>query len=158
MVTVIRKAVSADLPDILALYAELSATDLLPGAAEAAQTWLQILTSEMVSVHVAACDGCVVSTCVLVIVPNLTRGMRPFALIENVVTLQRVRGQGLGRRVIQAAFDRAWAAGCYKVMLLTGRKDPAVLGFYESCGFSRGKTAFEIRRPAAADEADQPAT
>jgi len=158
VVAVIRKAVSADLSDILALYAELNAADLLPEAAEAAQTWTKMLANEMVSIHLAERDGRAVSTCVLVIVPNLTRGMRPFALIENVVTLERARGLGLGRRVIQAAFDEAGAAGCYKIMLLTGRKDAAVLKFYEACGFSRGKTAFEIRRPAAGRDGDHSPT
>jgi GNAT superfamily N-acetyltransferase len=48
--------------------------------------------------------------------------------------------------VMQAAVDHAWSNGCYKVMLMTGRPDPAVLRFYEACGFQRGKTAFQIRR------------
>jgi GNAT superfamily N-acetyltransferase len=48
--------------------------------------------------------------------------------------------------VMQAAVDHAWSNGCYKVMLMTGRTDPAVLRFYEACGFQRGKTAFQIRR------------
>lgn len=148
MQPIIRKAVAADLSEILALYAELSVTDRLPQAEDASATWAKILASEMMSVHVAELDGRAVSTCVLVIVPNLTRNQSPFAIIENVVTLAAMRGHGLGKRVIQAAFAEAWAAGCYKVMLLTGRKDEAVLRFYESCGFSRGKTAFEIRRPA----------
>ena len=158
MDSVIRKAVPADLPDILALYAELNTNDLLPEADEASQTWARLLGSDMLSIHVAEHDGRAVSTCVLVIVPNLTRGMRPFAVIENVVTLQWARGHGLGRRVIQAALDEAWAAGCYKIMLATGRKDTAVLGFYEACGFSRGKTAFEIRRPAAGQDGDHSPT
>lgn len=148
MQPIIRKAVAADLSAILALYAELSVTDRLPQVEDATATWARILASEMMSVHVVELDGRAVSTCMLVMVPNLTRNQSPFAIIENVVTLAAMRGRGIGRRVIQAAFAEAWAAGCYKVMLLTGRKDEAVLRFYESCGFSRGKTAFEIRRPA----------
>jgi GNAT superfamily N-acetyltransferase len=148
-----RKAVLDDLPALLALYAELSPGDELPRPEEASATWAAILANEMVTVHVAEVDGRAVSTCVLVIVPNLTRNQSPFAMIENVVTLAAMRGYGLGKRVIQAACAQAWAAGCYKVMLMTGRSDPAVLAFYESCGFVRGKTAFQIRRPP-----DQPPT
>jgi GNAT superfamily N-acetyltransferase len=147
MQVILRKAVAGDLPALLALYAELSADDQLPRPEEASETWAAILANEMVTVHVAEVDGRAVSTCVLVIVPNLTRNQSPFAMIENVVTLAAMRGHGLGKRVIQAAFGQAWAAGCYKVMLMTGRSDPAVLAFYESCGFVRGKTAFQIRRP-----------
>lgn len=148
MQAIIRQAAPDDLPDLLALYAELSIADQLPTAEAAAATWAKLLGSEMVSVLVAEVEGRAVSSCVLVIVPNLTRNQSPFAIIENVVTSAALRGNGIGKRVIHAAFDRAWAAGCYKVMLMTGRTDPAVLAFYESCGFQRGKTAFQIRRPA----------
>ncbi len=148
MQAIIRQAAPDDLPALLALYAELSIADQLPTPEAAAATWAKLLGSEMVSVLVAEVEGRAVSSCVLVIVPNLTRNQSPFALIENVVTSAALRGHGIGRRVIHAAVERAWAAGCYKVMLMTGRTDPAVLAFYESCGFQRGKTAFQIRRPA----------
>lgn len=147
MPVTVRAAADADLPEILALYRQLSVEDLVPDAAAASETWRQILASDFMTVHVAELDGRVVATCVLVITPNLTRNMRPFGLIENVVTEEGLRGHGVGKRVVKAAITQAWDAGCYKVMLLTGRKDPAVLGFYEACGFSRGKTAFEVRRP-----------
>lgn len=149
MQAIIRAAAPDDLPALLALYAELSIADRLPTPEAAAATWAKLLGSEMVSVVVAEVEGRAVSTCVLVIVPNLTRNQSPFAVIENVVTLAALRGNGIGKRVIRAAFERAWAAGCYKVMLMTGRTDPAVLAFYESCGFQRGRTAFQIRRPLA---------
>ena len=46
------------------------------------------------------------------------------------------------------ALEEAWAAHCYKVMLLTGRKDEATFRFYESVGFDRnGKQGF-IAKPA----------
>lgn len=86
-----------------------------------------------------------VASCVLHILPNLTRGGAPYALIENVVTDKDERRQGHGRRVIGAATGAAFAAGCYKVMLLTGRTDPGVHRFYESCGFIQSKTGFELR-------------
>jgi ribosomal protein S18 acetylase RimI-like enzyme len=89
-----------------------------------------------------------VATCVLIVVPNLTRNQRPFALIENVVSAAALRGRGLGKAVVRAAVAHAFALDCYKVMLMTGRSDPAALGFYEACGFQRGKTAFQIRNPA----------
>lgn len=147
MQVMVRLAVAEDLPSILALYRQLSIGDVIPDTEVAAETWRQIIASDFMTVHVAELGGKVVATCVLVIAPNLTRNMRPFALIENVVTEVGLRGQGVGKRVVKAAITQAWDAGCYKVMLLTGRKDPAVLGFYEACGLSRGKTAFEVRRP-----------
>ena len=60
------------------------------------------------------------------------------------------RGQGHGQAVIRHALAQAWASACYKVVLTTSRKDPAVWAFYERCGFASGdKRAFVIRAPAA---------
>ncbi len=147
-VSAVRLAGAADLPAILALYAQLSPGDLLPDTIAAEATWNRMLTSDMMSVHVAEFEGAVAATCVLIVVPNLTRNQRPFALIENVVSAAALRGRGLGKTVIQAAVAHAFSLDCYKVMLMTGRSDAAVLGFYEACGFQRGKTAFQIRNPA----------
>ncbi|WP_085905679.1 GNAT family N-acetyltransferase [Kiloniella majae] len=72
------------------------------------------------------------------VLPNMTYLGRPYALIENVITSQEYRGQGLGRQVMARAIDMAWEANAYKIMLLTGkgRKDGGTKGFYESLGFS----------------------
>jgi GNAT superfamily N-acetyltransferase len=97
---------------------------------------------------VAEAAGELVSTCTLVIVPNLTRGARPYGLIENVVTHSRHRRTGLGQAVLSAALKAAWNADCYKVMLATGSRHEETLRFYEKAGFTRGgKTFFEARRP-----------
>ena len=83
----------------------------------------------------------------LVIMPNITRGARSFALIENMVTHAAHRGQGLGRAVLAAALDAAWAAHCYKVMLATGSRQGSTWRFYEGAGFTCAtKTHFEARR------------
>ncbi|WP_299201319.1 GNAT family N-acetyltransferase [uncultured Tateyamaria sp.] len=67
-------------------------------------------------------------------------------MVENVVTHQTHRGTGQGRRVMQAAIDAAWAADCYKIMLLTGRTAEA-RGFYEKLGFGTDeKWGMTIRR------------
>jgi GNAT superfamily N-acetyltransferase len=85
---------------------------------------------------------------VATIIPNLTRAARPYALIENVVTHAAYRRRGLGRSVMQAALDRCWSAGCYKVMLLSEMQRREVHRFYEELGFDRSsKQGFLIRPP-----------
>jgi Acetyltransferases len=69
------------------------------------------------------------------VLPNMTYGGRPYGLIENVVTEKDHRGQGHGRAVIGRLAEAARAAGCYKLMLLTGQARNA-RGFYEAVGFS----------------------
>lgn len=43
-------------------------------------------------------DGEVVATTYLNVMPNLSRGAAPYAVIENVVVDEARRGTGLGRR------------------------------------------------------------
>ena len=67
-------------------------------------------------------------------------------MIENVVTRHIYQRQGYGRQVMQTAFDAAWAADAYKVMLMTGQGRGAA-GFYEAIGFSsKDKFAMVMRK------------
>lgn len=87
-----------------------------------------------------------VSLATIHILPNMTQGGRPYALIENVVTHPDHRGAGHGKRVLRAMIDAAWAADCYKIMLLTGKTADA-RGFYEKLGFGADeKWGMTIRR------------
>lgn len=91
-------------------------------------------------------DGILVSSCTLAIIKNLTRSARPYGLIENVVTQPDYRQRGYGTAVLNKAVQTAKEKNCYKVMLMTGRKDENTLRFYEQAGFNRGeKTGFIIR-------------
>ena len=76
------------------------------------------------------------ASCVWVIIPNLTRNARPYAFVENVVTHKDFRGKGYAKKI-------AKRANCYKMMLMTGSKNPKTLAFYEQAGYnSLDKTAF----------------
>jgi GNAT superfamily N-acetyltransferase len=155
----IDSAGEADLPDLLSLYCHLHPGDPVLDADDAAlaEHWHAILADPALHYVVAreasgagsSVGAAVVATCALALVPNLTRGARPYGLIENVVTRPDWRGRGVGTAVIQRALEVAWAADCYKVMLLSGRKDEGTLRFYEGAGFTRGeKTGFVARNPA----------
>lgn len=148
MIPRIRPAIADDLAGLLALYRQLSPEDPALAEAEARPRLAALLASGIATPLVAeAADRTLVATCLLLVVPNLTRGGRAFAVIENVVTHADHRRLGLGTALLRAALERAWAEDCYKVMIATGRKDEGVLRFYERAGFTRGgKTFFEMRR------------
>ncbi len=145
---IIRPATENDLPGLLSLYRHLHPHEPPPESATAARVWIKLLTSGFTTVIVAQSADQFVSSCTLAIVPNLSRGARSYAVIENVVTHADCRRLGLGRRVLAHALDLAWQADCYKVSLATGSKRESTLRFYEEAGFDRGgKTYFEVRRP-----------
>jgi GNAT superfamily N-acetyltransferase len=83
-------------------------------------------------------DSLPVSSCVLSVIPNLTRGARPYGIIENVVTRKEFRNKGYAGAFLSHVLSYAWENGCYKVMLLTGRKDDTVFALYKKAGFLRG--------------------
>ena len=88
-------------------------------------------------------EGRIVSSATLVIIKNLTRGLRPYALIENVVTNADYRNQGHAGALMARAAEIAREHRCYKIMLMTGSKQESTLRFYEKCGFNRqDKTGF----------------
>ena len=146
MTPVVRAAGPDDLPAILALLAQLNPGEPPPAAEVASATWRDILGRAGVTTLVACLAGAPVACLTLIVVPNLSRGARPYAVIENVVTDEAHRGRRIGRTLIEAAVQRAWDEGAYKVMLMTGSKKEATLGFYRAAGFTDDKTAFQIRR------------
>jgi GNAT superfamily N-acetyltransferase len=137
----IREAERGDLAGLLRLYTHLHGNPLPERAPTG--VWEEILSDPRHHVVVAEEAGEIVSSCVLVVVPNLTHGQRPYALMENVVTREDFRGRGLATRCLDFARGIAEAANCYKIMLLTGSKEERTLRFYERAGYNRrDKTAF----------------
>ena len=77
------------------------------------------------------------------IIPNLTRNVRPYALVENVVTHADHRGMGYATACLNYAREIAKKSDCYKIMLITGSPLESTLNFYRHAGYhSDGKTAF----------------
>lgn len=140
---VLREIRSGDFEALMALYLHLHETGA-PERDERAETvWQGILRDDNYHIIVTEKNGQLVSSCTCVIVPNLTRGLRPYALIENVVTHADWRGRGWASACLRRAEEIAARENCYKIMLLTGAKDEKTLSFYEKAGYDRtGKTAF----------------
>jgi GNAT superfamily N-acetyltransferase len=143
----IRPAATTDLESLLGLYRQLNPGDPALDRSRADDRFAAMLALPGMTVFMGFLDETPASTATLIVVPNLTRNGASYALIENVVTHRDHRKRGHAGALVRHAIDAAWDAGCYKVMLLTGSKEPSTLRFYESCGFRRDKTGFQIRRP-----------
>lgn len=139
----VREARREDLRQLLELYLYLHEEEIPEESAHLSQTWEQIMADENHHLIVNEVDGRIVSSCVCVIIPNLTRHVRPYAFIENVVTHADYRKQGLALACLAHARQIAQKNHCYKMMLLTGSKEPGTLDFYRHAGYnSTDKTAF----------------
>lgn len=139
----IREANKNDLKELLELYLYLH-EDSIPNQDEHLEnTWKQIMEDKNHHLIVNEIDGKIVSSCVCVIIPNLTRNVRPYAFVENVVTHADYRKKGYASECLNYAKAIAKKENCYKMMLLTGSKREETLRFYEKAGYnSKDKTAF----------------
>ena len=139
----VREAEFKDLDALLELYLDLHEDSVPEKDEHLSSTWDQIIGDPNHHIIVNEIDGKIVSSCVCVIIPNLTRGIRPYAFVENVVTSADYRCHGYARECLDYAKAIAQRENCYKMMLLTGSKNPATLRFYENAGYnSSDKTAF----------------
>lgn len=139
----VREAMKKDLDEVLKLYLFLHEKSIPEQSEHLISTWNQIVDDENHHLIVNIIDNKIVSSCACVIIPNLTRGVRPYAFIENVVTHKDYRGKGYATECLHYARNIAVKQNCYKMMLLTGSKEPKTLRFYQNAGYnSTDKTAF----------------
>lgn len=142
MTITIRTAAEADLPALLALYRELHPDDTPLSTDRTATIWREITAQPGRTVLLATLDQLPVGTLDCTILSNLTRGGRPFMLVENVVVSSSARRGGVGRRLLAAAVERARTADCYKIQLLSRLTRDEAHAFYESCGFRQIAAGF----------------
>ena len=139
----IREITNADFDGLMILYMQLHGNPFPEKSDEVIALWDGILADPNHHIIVAEEDGKIVSSCVCVIIPNLTHGQQPYAFIENVVTDEAYRKRGLATACLNFAKEIALKENCYKMMLLTGSKSESTLNFYERAGYNRNdKTAF----------------
>ena len=139
----IRELTNDDFDGLMRLYMELHNNPFPEKDERVMSVWKKIMNDEAHHIIVADVDGVIAATCVCVIIPNLTHGQQPYAIVENVVTLEKYRRRGLATACLDYARDIAKKENCYKIMLSTGSKERGTLEFYEKAGYNRSdKTAF----------------
>lgn len=139
----IREADKNDLDGILQLYLYLHEKSIPEDSEHLRNMWGSIINDKNYHMIVCEVEGKIVASCVCVIIPNLTRNVRPYAFIENVVTHGDYREKGYATDCLNFARKIAEENNCYKMMLLTGSKEESTLNFYRNAGYnSSDKTAF----------------
>lgn len=139
----VREALDNELDDLLKLYLYLHEKSVPEMTEHLKNTWDMIVQDKNHHIIVNEIEGKIVSSCVCVIIPNLTRNIRPYAFIENVVTHEDYRGKGYATECLNYARGIAEKSNCYKMMLLTGSKKDTTLNFYSNAGYnSSDKIAF----------------
>lgn len=134
----IRAVEKGELEKLLILYAQMRDADSpLPDRPSIQHVWSDICSS-----HSHHCLGffeqqALLATCTLLIVPNLTRACRPYAVLENVVTRIDRRRQGIGQALLRRAMNLAWEQNCYKVALMSNDHRSEEEHFYQSLGFDQ---------------------
>ena len=139
----IREIRNTDFSGLMELYMQLHDNPMPDNTPETMELWERILKDKDHHIIVAEKDGRIVSSCVCVIISNLTHNQQPYAFVENVITDERYRRRGLATECLNYAKKIAQNENCYKMMLLTGSKKESTLAFYRQAGYnSEDKTAF----------------
>ena len=115
------------------LVSQLSSSAPPPGKDELAE----IIASPATVLFVARLGGVIVGSLTLVVF-RIPTGLR--AIIEDVVTDESARGQGVGSALTNAALERARQSGCRSVDLTSRPSREAANRLYQQLGFKRRET------------------
>lgn len=139
---VLRRAEWRDLDSILKLFTFLH-DEVPPLPEKAAGVWRQMMDDPKIHVLLALVGESLAASCALVVVPNLTRRARSFAVVENVVCHPQYRRRGYALATLRFAEEIARMEDCYKLMLMSGQKHAGAQHLYQKAGYNQtDKTAF----------------
>ena len=138
----IREIAESELEQLLDLYTHLHNNQMPEMTSQLLQLWEHVMKDE--NHHIIAFeDGQIVASLICVVIPNFTHHQRPYAFIENVITREDYRNQGIASKCLDYARNIAILENCYKIMLMTGSKEVSTLNFYKKAGYNcEDKTAF----------------
>ena len=135
---IIRQAKPEDAQDLKTLYFEFL-THFPPKEEQDMQLWTDKIAKfaedERMYLLVVEEDGKAVSSVQVAIIEGLTHNVRPFAVIENVVTHGDYQNRGFASALLERATEIAKENNCYKLFLETGSNKESTLNFYRKNGF-----------------------
>ena len=141
----IREATKSDLPAIGKLLEELTnAMDNTEGIDTeiALKNCQRLLNDANSHLLVAAREGKPVGFINFTVRQTILH-QGPSALIDEIVVAEEYRGKGVGRKLVQAAFEKCRRVGCSEVEVSTEKANLKARKFYKQCGFEERGTLFE---------------
>ena len=136
---IIRQAKPEDAQDLKILYFEFL-THFPPKEEQDMNKWAEVIArfekSDDKFLLVVEEEGKAVSSVQVAIIEGLTHNVRPFAVIENVVTHGDYQNRGFASALLEKATEIAREHNCYKVFLETGSNKESTLNFYRKNGFA----------------------
>jgi len=148
--TEIRTATESDIPRLRELYDQLalggSADEKQQGepAGNYSRAFSDINALPGCEVIVAEEKGRIIGTAMLMIVPNLTHGALPWAIVENVVVDSDSRGTGAGKLLMEYISEKSRKAGCYKIQLMSDKRRNEAHKFYQAIGYNATAEGFRL--------------
>ena len=147
---IIRQAKQEDAQDLKTLYFEFL-TQFPPKEEQDMNRWTKVISNFEKAddrfLLVVEEDGKAVSTVQVAIIEGLTHNVRPFAVIENVVTHGEYQNRGFASALLEKATEIAKEFNCYKVFLETGSNKESTLNFYRKNGFVIDEKHSCLKRP-----------
>jgi GNAT superfamily N-acetyltransferase len=141
--TTIRDATVDDLPELVRLLGQLNETPR-PLSEQHRKAFADVAADPRQRLLVIEDEGALFGSATMVIVPNVGHGGRPYAIVENVVVDEAMRGRGIGEQLMHYIVDRAREAGCYKVALTSRKFRTDAHRFYERLGFVASSEGFRF--------------
>jgi GNAT superfamily N-acetyltransferase len=136
----IRNARPSDAERIAEFYRQLVGN---PAVAVQPERLLAVSGDPNTALFVCDLDGQVQGSGLVSLCADVMFGLQPFAVVENVVVNEAVRGQGLGTRLLRHIETFCLAKNCSKIMLLSSIQREQAHRFFEKAGFAgSSKRAF----------------
>jgi GNAT superfamily N-acetyltransferase len=120
-----------DLPVVAALLGELG----YPASVDELPSRLERLQQDGRSAVYVAARGPEVVGLATVHCFAAIHASTPVALLTSLVVAESVRGQGVGRRLVDAAENWARESGCGRIIVTTAEHRSSAHAFYESLGW-----------------------
>ncbi|MCK9793115.1 GNAT family N-acetyltransferase [Isoptericola sp. 4D.3] len=141
-----RPATRADLPRLVELIADDAVAAARTGSFGPAHVagFEAIEASPNDELVVAELGGEVVGVMQLTFVPGISRNGATRLLVEAVRVDARLRGQGLGRALMDHAHSRGRERGCVLAQLTSDKQRPDAHRFYRSLGYAQSHEGFKL--------------